>query len=281
MNTKVLPIKVRKLSESLGALISGVDLKGELDDDTVAAIRQAWLDHIVLVFPGQQLSEADQERFGRTLGELQEVRTGQAIGEGHPAMMLITNVRDTGAPTVLEEGDMQYHYDQCYYEYPSEATILYAMEVPAIGGNTLFANCYDAYETLADDIKRRIDGRMALNVYDYAANPTHRGADINWDAPHWVHPVVRTHPENGRKALYISRLMTFRIEDMDADESDELLAYLFDHMERPEFVYEHKWRIDDLLVWDNRCSVHARAYFDPAHRRMMRRLTTKGATPVV
>jgi taurine dioxygenase len=153
--------------------------------------------------------------------------------------------------------------------------------VPATGGNTLFANCTAAYDALPADIKARIAGRAALNVYDYNADPTHRTETMNWEAPHWAHPVVRTHPETGNKALYVCRLMSWRIEDMEQAESDELLSYLFDHMEQPEFVYEHVWRVGELIMWDNRCSVHARTHFEPTARRMMRRITTKGLEPVV
>jgi len=274
-------IEVTPLSSALGAAVRGIDLSQPLDAAAVAEIRAHWLEHVVLVFPDQDLDEVSQGRFGRAFGELQEVRTGKAQDNNHPGIMLITNVRDTGKVTALEDGDMQYHYDQCYYENPSVATILYAMEVPTKCGNTLFANCTTAYEALPADMKARIEGRLALNVYDYNADPTHRLGKINWEAPHWVHPVVRTHPETGAKAIYVCRLMSYRIEDMEEAVSDELLSFLFDHMEKPEFIYEHAWKVGELMMWDNRCSVHARADFDPNDRRMMRRITTKGVEPVI
>ena len=278
MSTKALPFEVRSLSDALGAAVSGLDLSKELDAGTVAALRQTWLDNVILVFPEQSLSEDDQERFCRCFGELEVVRSAKAQDGDHPSVMLITNVKGTGK---VEDGEMQFHYDQCYYETPCDGTMLYAMEVPPVGGNTLFANCYAAYESLTDEVKQRIEGRKALNYYDYGSDPTFRPDTINPDAPQWVHPIVRTHPETGRKALFINRLMTISIEDMERAESDGLLGLLFDHMEHPDFIYEHKWRIDDLMMWDNRCSVHARTYFDPGHQRMMRRVTVRGSAPVV
>ena len=160
------------------------------------------------------------------------------------------------------------------------ASMLYALEVPSMGGNTLFANGYKAYATLAVEIKRRIEGRKALNAYDYDAAATKRGTRLAQDVPSHAHPVVRTHPATGRKALYVNRLMTVRIEGLPAQESDELLALLFDHQERREFIYEHVWRAGDLLMWDNRCTLHARTDFSPDERRLMRRVTILGEKPV-
>ncbi len=277
----MLPFKVTPLSGALGASISGIDLRQDLDAGARAALRQVWLENIILVFPGQDLTEADQERFCRYFGELEKVRSAVAQDSAHPSIMLITNVRDTGKATALEDGEMYFHYDQCYYETPADAAFLYAMEVPDAGGHTLFANCCRAYESLPDEVRRRIDGLRALNYYDYRRDPTVRPDTLNPDAPRFVHPVVRTHPETGRKALYVNRLMTISIDGMESPESDALLDYLFDHMEQRRFVYEHKWTVGDLMMWDNRCSIHARTDFSPSQRRMMRRITVRGSAPVV
>lgn len=276
-----MSLQITPLSKALGASITGVDLSAELDAGTIGAIHKALLDNVIIVFPGQKIDESAQERFCRTFGKLQEVRTGQAVGSEHPAVMMITNVKDTGRPTALEDGEMMFHYDQCYYEHPCLGATLYALEVPDDGGNTLFSNCTMAYEALSDDWKKRIDGLKALNYYDYAGNPTMRPGAIDESKPHWVHPVVRTHPDTGRKAIFVNRLMTLWIEGIDRKESDEILAYLFDHIEKPEFIYEHKWHVDDLMMWDNRCSVHARTWFSPEKRRMMRRVTVRDETVVV
>ncbi len=130
------------------------------------------------------------------------------------------------------------------------------------------------------DIKRRIEGRRALNAYDYDNAATKRGTKVADGVPFCVHPVVRTHPATGRKALYVNRLMTVGIEDMDEQESDELLALLFDHQEQRQFVYEHVWRVGDILMWDNRCTLHARTDFSAGERRLMRRVTILGEKPV-
>jgi taurine dioxygenase len=174
---------------------------------------------------------------------------------------------------------MYFHSDQCYVERPIKGTTLYAIELPRQGGNTLFANMYLAYETLPAEAQQRIAGLKAMNVYDYANNPTMRGATIREGVPHYAHPVVRTHPDTGRKALFVNRLMTDHILDMPREESDELLAFLFDHQEQRRFVYEHVWSVGDLLLWDNRCSLHARTDFDPRERRLLRRVAIRGEKP--
>src|SRR4029079_5287915 len=157
--------------------------------------------------------------------------------------------------------------------------MLYAIEIPSVGGNTLFANAYLAYELLPDDIKRRIAGRKALNAYDYDTAATIRKTDVPAGAPSFAHPVVRTHPATGRKALYVNRLMTRRIEGLPAAESEELLNLLFDHQEQPQFIYEHVWRVGDILMWDNRCTLHARTDFSAGERRLMRRGGPLGRKP--
>ena len=159
------------------------------------------------------------------------------------------------------------------------ASMLYALEVPSKGGNTLFANGYKAYETLPVEIKRRIAGRKALNAYDYVNAGQKRGTQLGEGVPSYAHPVVRTHPATGRKALYVNRLMTVRIERIPPPESEELLEFLFDHQERAEFIYEHVWRPGDLLMWDNRCTLHARTDFSPEERRLLRRVTILGERP--
>jgi taurine dioxygenase len=195
--------------------------------------------------------------------------------------MLISNIRENGQLIgALPDGEMHFHSDQCHQERPAMASMLYALEVPSKGGNTLFANGYRAYETLPEPIKKRIEGRKALNAYDYQAAATHRGARLREGIPTCWHPAVRTHPATGKKALYVNRLMTIAIEGLPEEESDRLLGLLFDHQEQPQFVYEHVWRPHDLLLWDNRCVLHARTNFSADERRLLRRLTILGEKPV-
>ena len=273
-------VGVRMLSPALGAEILGVDLRAPLDDDRFRQILAAWHDNLVVLLRDQDLSEADQVRFAQRFGPLATIHTKQFV-RSHPAVMLISNIREDGKPIgALPDGEMQFHSDQCHQERPARASMLYAIEVPSTGGNTLFANAYKAYETLPERVKRRIEGRRALNAYDYDASATKRGTKLAEGVPSYAHPVVRTHPVTGRQALYVNRLMTVRIEGMSSEESAELLNLLFDHQEKPEFIYEHVWRPGDLLVWDNRCALHARTDFSPTERRLMRRVTILGEKPV-
>jgi taurine dioxygenase len=273
-------VAVRPLSPALGAEIVGVHLKEDIDERTFAQIRDAWHEHLVILLRGQELSEDDQVRFAEKFGPPAVIHTKQFV-RNHPAVMLISNIREDGKPIgALPDGEMHFHTDQCHQERPAMASMLYAIEVPRAGGNTLFANGYMAYETLPDAIKARIAGRKALNAYDYDGAAMKRGTRLADGVPSFLHPVVRTHPATGRKALYVNRLMTVRIEGLPEHESDELLDTLFAHQERREFVYEHVWRPGDLLMWDNRCTLHARTDFSADERRLMRRVTILGEKPV-
>jgi taurine dioxygenase len=272
-------LAVRPLSAALGAEIVGVDLSKTIDDRTFERIREAWHEYLVILLREQELSEEDQVRFAEKFGPPAVIHTKQFVRR-HPAVMLISNIREDGKPIgALPDGEMQFHSDQCHQERPAMASMLYALEVPRTGGNTLFANGYTAYETLPEAIKRRLAGRTAVNAYDYERAAMKRGTRLADGVPCCAHPVVRTHPATGRKALYVNRLMTVRIEGLPQQESDELLDFLFDHQERREFVYEHVWRPGDILMWDNRCTLHARTDFSPHERRLMRRVTILGEKP--
>lgn len=262
-----------------GAEILNLDLRQPLSDAEFQAVMDVWHDSRVIVFRGQTLEPEDQLRFGRRVGELAVIHTEQFAGED-PAIMYISNVKEDGEFVhALPVGEMMFHIDQCYTPNPAKATILYAMKIPKTGGNTLFADMIAAYNALDDETKARIEGLKALNVYDYDAGATHTAAEVSPDAPRYAHPIARRHPVTGQKALFINRLMTREIVGLPPDESRELLETLFDHQENPAFVYEHRWRLGDLLMWDNRCTLHARRDFNPEETRIMRRLTVLGETP--
>ncbi|MGH6984802.1 MAG: TauD/TfdA dioxygenase family protein [Stellaceae bacterium] len=274
------PLQTRPLSPALGIEMVDIDLSQPIDDATFAKILRCWHDNIVILFRDQNLSEADQVRFAERFGALALSHTKRYTTD-NPAVMLISNIRENGRQIgALPDGEMQFHSDQCYQEKPAMASMLYAIEVPSIGGDTLFANAYMAYETLSDDIKRRLDGLKALHAYDYDNASMKRGTQIKEGVPYFAHPLVRTHPATGRKALYVNRLMTIAIEGLPEDESAELLIFLFAHQENPAFIYEHVWRVNDLLMWDNRCALHARTDFSNDERRLMRRVTVLGERPV-
>lgn len=273
-------LRTRPLSPALGAEILNVDLSQPMSDVLFESIRGCWHDNIVVLFRDQHLSEADQVRFAERFGRLALSHT-RRYTTANPAVMLISNIRENGKQIgALPDGEMQFHSDQCYQEKPAMASMLYAIEIPGAGGNTLFANAYRAYETLPDDIKRRLNGRKALHAYDYDSASMKRGTQIKDGVPHFAHPVFRTHPATGRKALYVNRLMTIAIEGLPEAESDELLEFLFAHQENAAFIYEHVWRVNDLLMWDNRCALHARSDFSNNERRLMRRVTVLGERPM-
>ncbi len=276
-------LDLRPLSDALGAEVRGIDLARPLDAETVAALRRAWLDHLILLFRDQALTQdelvAATASFGPsgTLARPNEYRPSGQL-RVHPNVMLISNVRENGVPIgALPDGEMMFHHDMIHAEVPHDATLLYAREIPSVGGNTLFANLYAAYDTLPDAVRAPLEGRRAVHSYHYGSQ--HRGDGKGTPAfAQSAHPVFRTHPETGRKAIYVNRLMTERVEGLPEDESDRLLAALFDHAEQPRFVYEHVWRVGDAMLWDNRCTMHARTDFPP-ERRLFWRTTVAGSAP--
>jgi len=281
-----MSITVRKLSSPIGAEIGGVDLSRPLEQSVVDRIKEAWYEHLVLLFRDQHLSEEAQIRFARYFGALQKrprppsARAEKGV-DNPEIVMLISNIREDGKPIgSLPDGEMQFHTDQCYLEKPAQGTFLYAIEVPSVGGDTLFLNLYKAYETLAPEMRARLDGLKAENIYLYGTTSRDEmKPDFNVHR-HYAHPVVRTHPATGRKALYVNRLMTWKIVGMKDAESEALLNTLFDHIEQEAFIYAHKWRPGDLVLWDNRCVLHARTDFSDKERRLLRRVAIAGEVPV-
>ena len=274
-----MSISVQRMSAAIGARLTGIDLRSGIDDAVMKEVHQAWLENFVIVIPGQDLSGDDQIAFTEWFGPRQEVRTVKVVDEGPQNFMYVANKKFDGMESVLPEGEMQFHTDQCYYETPSRATILFAIEIPAEGGNTKFANAYRAYESLDDAVKTRLQGLKALNVYDYDANSTIKRYESSPDAPRYAHPVVIRHPETGREVLYINRLMSDHIVGMDRAESDALLEELFQVLEDPAHSYEHVWTPGDLVMWDNLCTLHARTWFNPSQSRVLRRTTVAGKAP--
>ena len=273
-------IEVVPLSAALGAEIRGVDASQPVSAAVFDRILAAWHEHLVIVLRGQDLDEDAQVRFAERFGELSPIHTGHHSAKNKAVMYIGNRKKDGKLVGALPLGEMQFHSDQCYQERPAMGTMLYSIEIPAEGGNTLFANAYKAYDALPPDIKTRIEGRKAIQVYDYGGGVLDRRNMVEPEkGMSFAHPVARTHPATGRKALYVNRLMTHSIEGLPREESEALLALMFDTLERPEFIYEHRWRIGDLLLWDNRCTLHARRDFDPAENRWMRRVTIRGDRP--
>jgi taurine dioxygenase len=275
-------IDVVPLTKHIGAEIRGIDLREKPDEATVKAIYQAWLDQLVVVFPDQKLSQEDLNRVTKYFGEQgMPRRPPKFFPKGYadllPGIMMISNIRENGEPIgALPDGEMMFHHDMIHSEMPDKATLLYAVEIPSSGGNTLFASGYAAYDTLDPEVRNKLDGRVAIHHYNYGS--TIKGDRKGTEAfGACNHPVFRTNEDTGRKAVYVNRLMTIGIVDMPEAESGPLLKAVFDHAERSEFVYEHVWRLGDLLLWDNRCSSHARTDFPSTQRRLMFRTTVKGS----
>jgi taurine dioxygenase len=276
-----MTVATRPLASAIGAEILGIDLRRTLDRATAAEIRRIWLENVVVLFRGQELGQADLLRATEMFGPLAELaRPKEYRTKGHndllPGIMLISNVRENGEPIgALPDGEMMFHHDMLHAEVPHKATLLYAVDIPLTGGNTLFASGYRAYETLPDEVRLPLEGRKAFHHYNYGSQ--HKGDGKGTPAyAESSHPVFRTNPETGMKAVFVNRLMTEYVDGLPREESDRLLARVYDHSESREFVYEHVWRKGDLLVWDNRCSMHARTDFPATERRLMWRTTIKG-----
>lgn len=274
-----MDFEVRKLADAAGAEIIGLDLRRELPPATAAALRAAWVQHHVLVLRGQDLSMDDQRRFVACFGELQPPRS-RADQRANADVMYVANVEVDGDKGDLPEGDMQFHADQCYYDTVAGGAVLYAIEVPKVGGNTMFGSTNRAYETLPAPVRARIDDLDVQFVYDYIDNAYHRAPVLRPGAPRAIHPAVIAHPTTGRPHLFVNRLMTESIVGLPRGESDALLDILFDHMEQPQMIYEHEWQPRDVVIWDNMATVHARRDFDPAERRLLRRMAIRGSRPV-
>ncbi len=274
-------LQFKPLTKYIGCEVSGIDLRQPVSLADASAIYRAWLDSAVLLFRDQDLSQEDLIRVTGIFGEFAPLgRPKHTLPSGFskilPNIMLISNIRENGETIgALPDGEMMFHHDTIHRDDPHKATLLYSVEIPTHGGDTLFASGTAAYDTLDAATKKRLEGLKAVNYYVY--NSVKRNDKQAVDASSQaVHPVVRTHDETGRQALYVNRLMSVRIEGMPEAESDALLNTLFDISEKPEFVYTHVWRKGDLIVWDNRNSSHARTDFPADQRRLLLRTTVKG-----
>ena len=276
-----MTMKVEPTGAATGARITGVDISQELDSGTVAAIHKAWMDHQVLIFPNQDLTEDEQVRFALLWGDF-PVRDRYAARPekdvADKSIMLVSNIRENGKPIgSLPDGEMMFHTDGAYDENPYNYSMLYAVELPSVGGHTMFSNMYKAYETLPDDLKRKLVNCTAL--HRYYSGTVQRGQHMGSYSGEFSHPVFIEHNETGRTALYISRLLAMAINELPEAESEEILGFLFDHSEQPELYYEHVWSLGDFVMWDNRCLNHARTDFPETERRLLRRNVIQGVRP--
>ena len=271
--------------QATGAVVTGVDLAGGLDADAIAAIRNAWLDHQVLVFPDQPLTHDQLEAFTEAFGAFGDDPFIEAMPD-HPHILELRREPDE---TVANFGS-SWHSDWSFQDSPPSATILHSKVVPPVGGDTLYADGYAAYDALSDEMKDRIAGlkgihsaRMPYSKQGVYAKDDKRAmkfkvSDSALDER--THPIIRTHPETGRKALYVNMVYTIGVEGMDAADARDLLQPLFAHSVEDRFVYRHKWQPNMLVMWDNRCLQHFADGGYDGHLRVMHRTTVAGDEPV-
>ncbi|HXQ49842.1 MAG TPA: TauD/TfdA family dioxygenase [Stellaceae bacterium] len=285
--TGTAPFRFRRFAAPLGAEIEGLDLTRPLDEAGFAAVRRAFLDsNGVLVLRGQDITPEQHIAFSRRFGPLMIHVLRQFLLPGHPEILLVSNVMENGKPIGLGDAGRYWHSDLSYAAEPSLGSLLHAMELPEDEGDTSFASMYAAYDALPADMKRRIEGMRAVhsyrNSYDKMAGSTFRPPLTEAqkeEVREVVHPVVRTHPETRRRALFVNEGFTARILDIPENESRDLLALLFAHSTEPRFIYRHHWQAHDIVFWDNRCVVHYAHGCPPEQRRHMHRTTVQGDAP--
>jgi taurine dioxygenase len=280
-------IQIRPVEAAVGAEVIGLDLATPLNDFDFDRIHRAHLDHHVLVFRDQRITPEQQIAFSRRFGPLQIHVLHQFLLKDHPEILIVSNIVENGQPIGLGDAGLYWHSDLSYKERPSLGSMLHAQELPAEGGDTLFANMHLAFDTLPAPLRSAIEGRRA--EHSYLAKYEELRARSPWRpklsdeqvaqvAP-VEHPIVRTHPESGRKALFVSEHFTTRIVGMPEDESRDLLAQLYAHSVRPEHLYRHRWLPHDMVFWDNRSVMHLATGCPDDMRRRLNRTTIEGDVP--
>ena len=278
-------IQIVPTGAALAAELRGVDLR-RIDDRDFAAIHRAWLDHLVLLFRGQGLTDDDLTTFSRRFGELDLApiqENGRRFVDGYPEIYVVSNVIENGvAIGSLGAGEAVWHTDMSYLDEPPKASMLYALEVPPTGGNTGFTNMYRAYDEMPEALKRRVAGLRLKHDGTYNSGGYVREGITATDdpvaSPGTYHPVVCTHPETGRRCLYLGRRRNAYIEGLPLAESEALLDELWHYATREELSWYNTWSVGDLVLWDNRCTMHRRDPFDAGSRRIMHRTQMKGGS---
>lgn len=277
-------LKITKLGKHLGAEVAGLDTSRPPTDEEFRQIRDAFHEHLVLrIRAGKDLPDRYvvelSARFG--FNKIHELR--DYLDKQHPELLLVGNVEENGKPIGLKDGAIKWHADMTYTDQPNPISVLVGHEVCKVGGGTQFTSMYAAYETLPQNIKDRIDPLTAthsITNYKYKDDegmPT----DQRLRFPPVHHPAVLTHPVTGRKALYVSEGTAVEFDGMPEQESRALLDYLFEHSVREEFTWLHEWQVGDIVIWDNRCTMHRQTPYDPSERRLMKRTTIVTAKPGV
>jgi taurine dioxygenase len=287
LSLSVTPLEIRPFDAPVGAEVLGLDLGTALDDFAFDRIHRAHLDHHVLVFRNQRITPEHQNEFSRRFGPLQIHVLHQFLLKDHPEILIVSNVVENGQPIGLGDAGLYWHSDLSYKERPSLGSMLHAQELPAEGGDTLFANMHLAYDTLPAPLRHAIQGRRA--EHSYLAKYEELRARSQWrpklsdeqvaQVEPVDHPIVRTHPESGRKALFVSEHFTTRIVGLPEDESRDLLAQLYAHSVLPQHLYRHRWQPHDMVFWDNRSLMHLATGCPDDMRRRLNRTTIEGDVP--
>ena len=273
-------IEVIPNDAALGAEVQCGDVR-KINEKNADEIRAAWHQNLVLFIRGQQLTDPELVCFGQHFGQLL-LGTKRAVGmkprnEHVPQINVISNVIENGIKIGnLGDGEAIWHTDRSHQISPLSASILYALEVPPSGGDTSWGNMYMAFDALSDEMKKKIAGLTINHDASLDSGGNLRSDFVGTGANH---PIVRTHPDTGCSALYLGRRRNGRVNGMTSSESESLLDYLWEHASQPQFVWSHQWRVGDILIWDNRCTIHHRQAFDPATRRIMHRLQVAGTQP--
>ena len=277
-------MEISSTGKALGAEIQGVDLR-TIHGDEFESIYRAWLDHQVLLFRRQQLSDEDLIAFSRRFGELDSApnqETGRRFVGGYPEIYVVSNVIENGEPIgSLGAGEAVWHTDMSYLEDPPKASMLYALEVPPEGGNTYFCSMYHAYDSLPEELKRRVESYTLKHDGTYNSGGYVRQGVVATDdavnSPGQFHPLVSKHPDTQRRLLYLGRRRNAYIRGLELTESEAVLDRLWSYATQEEFVWRNAWQVGDLVLWDNRCTMHRRDQFDAGSRRIMHRTQIKGA----
>jgi len=278
-------IEVKPIAGAIGAEIFGVDLAEEaMAPEVFEEVHTAFLRHCVIFFRDQAMDDDVLARFGRRFGELAPLPPHRQVPGKYPELLIV----ETKPEDEMVFG-WEWHSDTSHLETPTLGSILYAKVLPPAGGDTMFANQYLAYETLSEGMKELLDGLVALHANGrilrtlaegQTPTPGTEGASAGWSEMWAEHPVVRTHPETGRKALYVNEMHTERLKDMTVEESQPLLQFLYAHSSKPEFTCRFKWEVNSVAFWDNRCAMHLAMNDYTGYRRLMHRVQVKGTRPV-
>ena len=282
-------INVRPLSAGCGAEISGIDITRPLDALSIGQLHQAIARHCILLFRDCNITPEQHIEFSAQFGRLEAHVVGDFNLPGHAEIFVVSNVKEDGKLKGAVYAGQYWHSDLSYMKQPSMGSLLHCMEMPEIGGDTMFANMYQAYDTLSEPMQRFLGSVEAIHDYSHAYDkyfahlkdrppltPEQRSK-----TPPVTHPAIRTHPLSDKKALYVNPGFTKGFVGMPSEESAPILDFLFQHSTRPEFIYRHNWRVNDMIFWDNRCTVHyALSDYDFSVRRHMHRTTVADDTPV-